>query len=289
MAMLDGVISEVAGRFGLNGETARKLIGMLLQYVTGPGVGGLGGFLSKLKNLGLGSVFGAGGASTPLDGSKVESLLGDAEINNFASRLGVSKAAVVPAIGAALPALLNKLAPGGTAPATLPAEVNGLIQSAGGAARTAWDWLVWLLPLVAVALIALYLLKSCNAGGPPPTSGKAPEVVPTGTLPDAGKVTDEIKGLFGTATETLTGIKDAATAEAAAPKLQALLPQLDGVKELAGKLPAEGLAAVKKFAAEQLARLKPLIDGAVKLAGAAGEKIEPVLDKLVEKLSALAS
>jgi hypothetical protein len=38
--MLDGVISEVASRFGMGGNTAKTLIGWLLSYITSSGVGG---------------------------------------------------------------------------------------------------------------------------------------------------------------------------------------------------------------------------------------------------------
>ena len=53
MALFDGLINDIAARFGL-GASAGPLVREILNMVTGS-PGGIGGFLDKLKSAGLGS------------------------------------------------------------------------------------------------------------------------------------------------------------------------------------------------------------------------------------------
>jgi uncharacterized protein YidB (DUF937 family) len=310
MGMLDSVISEVGSRFGI-GDKARQLVGYLLSYMTGPGVGGLAGFLGKLKNMGLGSIL--GNASANLTGNQLNSLFGSNVIGDIASRLGLSQDTVTSAAGMAVPAMLTKLAPGGTAPATLPAEVTDLTRqfalpnvgayagsaanAAGAAAQSAWSWLIWLLPLIALGLLALYLLRTCQMSTPT-TPGTAPrgteairpaDPVPPVTinLPDVGKVQDQIRGLFADTTDALGKVTDAASADAAIPKLTELADRLDAAKAMADKLPAAGKEQIRSLAATEMPKLQAILDNMQKIGGAVWEKVKPYIDKLVEKFKAL--
>jgi uncharacterized protein YidB (DUF937 family) len=323
--MFDGVISEVASRFGLGADKAKMLVGWLLSYITGSGVGGLTGFITKLRNAGLGSILGS--QSDSLLGDQVKSLFGS-QLGGIASRLGLGEPAVTSAIGMALPAILHKLAPGGHAPATLPADVNALIQSAGGSAYDAgrravgaatdasqsawglltkllpllglvllglflyrgcnleWGLLTKLLPLLGLVLLGLFLYRGCNLDSATPTVPRTPSVPSTSALPDLTKVTDDVRGLFTAATDKLSGIKDAATADAALPDLKALLPRIDGVKSLMGQLPGSGKSAVTALITDQIPKLKDLIAKVLSIAGIS-EKLKPTLDAIVEKLAGL--
>src|SRR5262249_6984220 len=143
---------------------------------------GLSGFLSKLRNVGLGSIL--GGRTDALADNQVKSLLGN-EVGTIASRLGLSESTTTSAIAASLPLLVNKLAPGGSAPAHLPSDVTNLVQSVGGtvtdaagravgaatgAAQGAWDWLIWALPLIGIALLGVWLYRSCTMTPPSPST-----------------------------------------------------------------------------------------------------------------------
>jgi uncharacterized protein YidB (DUF937 family) len=296
--MFDGIISEVANRFGLGGDKAKMLVAWLLSYITGSGVGGLAGFLTKIRNAGLGSIL--GGKSDSLVGDQVKSLFGS-QLGGIASRLGLGESTVTSAIGMALPAILHKLAPGGHAPTTLPADVNAMIQSVGGAAydtgrraigtatdatESAWGWLTKLLPLLGLVLLGLFLYRGCNLDTATPTVPRTPTVPTKPALPDLTKVTDDVRGLFTTLTEKLAGIKDIATADAALPDLKALLPKIDGVKSLIDQLPGTGKSAVTTLIGDQMPKLKDLIAKVLSMAGVS-EKLKPTLDAIMEKLTGL--
>jgi hypothetical protein len=64
-----------------------------------------------------------------------------------------------------------------------------------------------------------------------------------------------------------------------------LTPKLDGIKTLWDKLPEAGKASVSRIAADQLGPLKDLIAKVLAMAGVS-DKLKPVLDTLVSKVSA---
>jgi uncharacterized protein YidB (DUF937 family) len=298
MSMFDGIISEVANRFGLGGDKAKMLVAWLLSYITGSGAGGLAGFIAKLRNAGLGSIL--GGKSDSLAGDQVKSLFGS-QLGSIAARLGLGESTVTSAIGMALPAILHKLAPGGTAPATLPADVNALIQGVGGAAydagrravgaatdatESAWGWLTKLLPLLGLVLLGLFLYRGCNLETATPMVPRTPSVPTKPALPDLTRVTDDVRGLFTALTDKLAGINDAATADAALPDLKALLPKIDSVKSVIDQLPGTGKSAITALISDQMPKLKDLIAKVLALAGVS-EKLKPTLDAIVQKLTGL--
>jgi OmpA-OmpF porin, OOP family len=130
MALFDGLIGELASKYGV-GAQAGPLVRELLQAITA-GPGGLGGFLDKLKRSGLGpevsSWLGATG-TTALPQQEVESALGSSVLNGIASRLGLGAGVVGTALGYALPKAVGLLTPGGILPQNLPAEAQSLLSS----------------------------------------------------------------------------------------------------------------------------------------------------------------
>ena len=108
--------------------------------------------------------------------------------------------------------------------------------------------------------------------------------LPTPQLP---KLSGELAGAFSSLTQSLSGIKDAASAEAAMPKLAEISGQLDGAKAAMDKLPDSGKDTLMSMLKPALAKLKELADKVMALAGV-GDKIKPMLDGITSKLSALA-
>jgi uncharacterized protein YidB (DUF937 family) len=287
MAMLDSIISEVGSRFGL-GDKAKQLVGYLLSYMTSSGVGGLAGFLGKLKNMGLGSVLGNAGAT--LSGNQLSELFGG-QLGAIASKLGLPESAVSSAAGMAVPAMLTKLAPGGVAPATLPAEITnltnqfslaGVTGAAGAAAQSATNWLMWLLPILAVGVAAFFLLRSCKQTEP---SSQASN--PGLNAPEFQKVESDVKGLFTSATSALTDVKDAATAEAAVPKLTELATKAGAMNAVIDKLPATAKEMVNRMVGTETASLQVIVDKLKALGGPVWDKLKPAVEALLEKLSTM--
>jgi hypothetical protein len=166
----------------------------------------------------------------------------------------------------------------------------------------------WLLPLVVLALLAglAYWFLSGPAEQPAaapvasapapapierreaPAVKEAPPIVPKeamAALPDPAKLSIDLGSLFTHATEYLTGVKDAVTADAALPKLKDLVTQVDGYKALWDKLPDVGKASVAKVSTDHIDGLKALVDKVLGIAGV-GDILRPILESLIAKLGA---
>ena len=140
--MLDTLIRDVGSRLGL-GDQAQPLIEMVTGLIANPATGGLSGFLDKFRNAGLGSMVQSwlGSSSTPEvpTHEQLESVLGEGQasggglLSKLASSLGLPYGQAATAVAALIPMLVSRMTPGGTVPATLPTEFNGLLQ--GGLSR----------------------------------------------------------------------------------------------------------------------------------------------------------
>ena len=200
--MFDTIIREAASRFGL-GDKAGPLVQMLLAFIANKDTGGLAGFLSRLTNLGMGSMaqswLGGGAGAQAINPTQLESLFGGNGGGNggsggsggllgaVSSKLGLGGSTVTAALGYILPLVIGKLTPGGTVPASLSSDVMGFMNSgkgrlAGGAAaagsmaghvadvgvssgKAAGGGLMKWLPWIAAAIAALFLLNYCSKSG----------------------------------------------------------------------------------------------------------------------------
>lgn len=173
----------------------------------------------------------------------------------------------------------------------------------------------WLLPLAALVLLGIaawYFLGEqpveepggmeppvvtapapTPAQAPPPTPvaakastpAKAKEPVdPNAPVPTGAEVNQRLDEIFKTATESLTSVKDAPTAEAAIPTLDGLKDKIDSVKADWEKVSPFGKAAVTKATSAKLSTFKALVGKTLEIPGV-GDKIKEVLDALVAKLS----
>lgn len=204
--MFEVLIREAAARFGL-GDKALPLIQMLLAYMTNKDAGGLAGFLEKFKTAGCGPIIqswlGGGPAAQPISNSQVENALGagdDGLLSLATARLGLPRDNITSALGYLLPAIVGKLTPGGSIPASLPPEMTDLASAgqgllsalgqadAGGKGGLGkWPWIVI---VVVVVLGLIYFAKNHTAS----TSGPAPAIsapapaappLPSGSVPKA--------------------------------------------------------------------------------------------------------
>jgi OmpA-OmpF porin, OOP family len=124
--LFDGLISDIAGRFGL-GASAGPLVREVLDMVTNS-PGGIGGFLDKLKSAGLGSEIASWLGNTDaaaLSAQQLNRAVGASALGEIASRLRLGTSAVSTAVGYVLPKLIGALTPGGT----IPAYVSSGVQS----------------------------------------------------------------------------------------------------------------------------------------------------------------
>lgn len=141
MALFDSLISEVASRFGL-GDKAGPLVSALLELISSAEGGGIAGFIDKFKQAGLGDQvlsWISTGANAPLEEKQVESALGAPVLSGLAEKAGVPLDKAKSALAFLIPALIDKLTPGGVIPSSLPAlsslwsGVTGATTGATGA------------------------------------------------------------------------------------------------------------------------------------------------------------
>jgi OmpA-OmpF porin, OOP family len=128
MAMIDSMVEDVAGRYGL-GPQAVSLVREVVQLMTSS-PGGIGGFINKFKSAGLGSQVASWLGRTDgvaLAAPEVEKALGSATVSGIASRLGLGGGAVATAIGYVVPRLIGQLTPGGVIPTGVPAALSAFL------------------------------------------------------------------------------------------------------------------------------------------------------------------
>jgi outer membrane protein OmpA-like peptidoglycan-associated protein/uncharacterized protein YidB (DUF937 family) len=198
MALLDTVISEVAGKFGL-GTSATALVREVLSLVVGS-PGGFGGFLNRVKSAGLGTELMSWLGNTqaaPLLHTQVEKLFGSTVLSNLAQKLGLGDSVVSTATAFLLPKLIGVLTPGGTIPTTLPPEVTGFLSTPAARAAPAHGGhaekprsLGWLWSMIGVLALAglAWLLTILFSGDKQPiqtAQAPAPVTAPAQVTPPA--------------------------------------------------------------------------------------------------------
>jgi Bacterial protein of unknown function (DUF937) len=252
-------LSGVLGRFvGLDSGKTSSLLALLAPIVLG---------LLKSRTQGQG----AAGLTRLFEGQKQNIM------NAMPSGLSTALAGI-SGIGA-----LSDWA-GGTAGAAPQAGRAAVYETAGTARATAAagrSALSWVLPVLA-ALIVLGLLWWWFAGRT--TTVTTPPIGTDRVAVLTGQVTD----FFRSATDTLTGIKDTASAEAAIPKLRDLSSRLDSLRAGMDQLPLDLKARIAALIKDQGAKLTPVFDSIFAMP-VVGDRLKPLIDELRTKMNTLAS
>lgn len=260
----------------LGGSTLGHLVGAVAKYA-GIGETPARGLLGILGPIIMGTL-GQEQKSGKLDAAGLASLLSDQKSN----------------ITAALPADFSKLLggtglidairePGKSAAANAtPSPARKVEMPVRAIEAPAAPW--WRLPLLAAA--ALGLGWSLFSTTPPPgvlsPATTAPQLVVDGV--DVGGV---MTGTFDQLRATLGNIRDAASAQAAVPRLQETATQLDRVTALATRMPPAMRQSFAGTVANGTAALSPLLNSVLALPGV-GAVAKPAIDALRARLDALA-
>ena len=113
--------------------------------------------------------------------------------------------------------------------------------------------------------------------------GKATEAL--SGVEGGSEMLTKVTELFGTATKTLGGVKDADSATAALPELGKLTEGFGGMTEMFGKLPDAAKGAVSGVFKSSLGQLQPIIDKVMAIPGVEAI-LKPAIDALMSKLEA---
>jgi len=153
-------------------------------------------------------------------------------------------------------------------------------RGVAAAGSSAWRWA---LPVLAVLIVAGLLWWWGTRSTPQQAVPVTPPVVGTDQV---ARLTGQVTDFFRSATDTFTGIKDAASAEAAVPKLRELSTRLDTMRGALNQLPADARAKLIALVKDLGAKLLPTIEAATAIP-AVGDRLKPYVDDLRSKLNAL--
>ena len=95
----------------------------------------------------------------------------------------------------------------------------------------------------------------------------------------------ELTSMFEGVNETLGGITDVASAEAALPKLEELNTSLDSLTGLADQLPTDAVDGLSEMVSNSVSGIDGVMDSLKAIPGV-GELIEPIITQIKEKLAA---
>jgi hypothetical protein len=274
-------LTQAVGKFAGIGEgTSKSLLGMLGPMVlgvlgqhqrdTGQDVGSLANLLASQKQQFAGAIppgmadqMRVGGLMDTLQGGLRS---GAAAASDAAGRIG----------------------------RTSDAAIARASQAASAARSSPASWLYWVLALAVLAGLAWLFFgnwageRVAERGQPTSEQGRATVGLGTANLTvDGVNLAEQANSSISTLRTTLAGITDAASAQAALPKLREVTVQLDKVNALSPQLPADSRRALATLIASAMPAINSMIDKILAIPGV-GDVARPAINELRARLEPLA-
>jgi hypothetical protein len=269
----------------LGGRDQAALASAVGKYA-GLGQNASGSLLGMLASIVMGTIGQQQGARS-LDAGGIASLLASQKDNiaaalpaGFANLLGGT--GLLDSLGGA--ARTATAAASQTARVTTSAAraIGDTGQRAAGAAAASLNWLYWLIPLLVILAVLIYLFARPTEEVVVQPGVPAIPSLTVGGLDIRKEVTDSITNLR----TTLAGITDAASAQAALPKLREVTTQIDKVDGVVGQLSADQRKLLAGIVNPLMPSLNQLFDKVLAIPGVA-ELLKPTIDSLRAKLAVL--
>lgn len=181
-------------------------------------------------------------------------------------------------------------------------RVGGMAESSVGAASRAASataqtarsqtWPYWLAGLAILLGVGWYFLGD-REGSRVAEQATRPAATPSETVgratpnQTAADLTGQLTTSMGAMRNTLQGIKDPASAQAAMPKLQEMTAQLDRINSAAAQLPADARKALVSHLATAMPAFNQLCDNVLAIPGVASVA-KPIIDSMRAKLDTMA-
>jgi Bacterial protein of unknown function (DUF937) len=294
-----GVMSALAsgiGKFaGISGTASNSLLGML-----GPIVLGVLG--KQQRSAGLD----AGGLASLLTSQKDQ--IAAAVPSGLASQLsGTGLLDVLDRGAAAARSRVGGAAERASAGVSEAGYAMRNTASSYASRNVASHWPLWLLALAVLGGLLWYLAardtdeKVAEQAPPtatqpatPPRTAVAPprdQTVGLGTpslMVGGVNLTDQVNSSVAALRTTLGSITDAASAEAAVPKIREARAQLDRISALSEQLPPDGKRALARLIAAAMPAINGMCDKILAMPGVAGVA-QPTIDDLRKRLNSLAT
>ncbi|MDC9822864.1 DUF937 domain-containing protein [Devosia sp. ZB163] len=280
----------------LLGSNAQSGISLAIAKFSGLGQGAATALMGALAPIVLGMI-GKQVGPRGIDAASVSNLL-ESQKSNIAhampSRLGnlLEGSGVIENLDAAADQVRGATA---SATRTASSAASSGTRSASAAVDTGsgMRWLYWLIPLLAILGLLWYFLGRPTQ--PVTTTTQAPPAATSTNVTTAPNLTiggidvgREISTQLGTLRTTMEGVTDAASAQAALPRLESVSTALTPVVSAIGQATTEQKAAVTSMVAPLLQTINPMIDRVMAIPGVS-DVLKPTVDTLKTKLTALAS
>ena len=169
------------------------------------------------------------------------------------------------------------------AAASVARTIDDTRRSGAAAASAPTNWLLWVIPAVAIAGLLIYMLGR-PAEQVVQQGVTAVQSLTVGGLDIGKQVSDSIGGLR----TTLGGITDVASAQAALPRLRDATAQIDKVSGMMGQLSDGQRKVLAGLVNPVMSTLNQLFDKVLAIPGVA-EVLKPTIDVLKAKLATLAA
>ena len=274
--MAGGAVDGVTDTIGGVADGAAGLAGQATDAVSGVAdkFGGLADGAADSIN---GAIGGVADGAADLAGSATDAVSGVAgKVGDIA---GGAVDGVTGAIGGAADGAANLA---GSAAGAVGGAASSVGNAAGDVASSGTSWIKKLIIPLVLAALAFFGWKQFG-GSAPDVSGAASSAMEKVSGMAGGDMSANITGMFGSATESLSGITDVESAKAAIPALTDFSGKLDGVVSMADSLPD----AAKPILAGALEKLMPMLDKVMAIPGV-GAVLGSVIEPLKEKLTGLA-
>jgi uncharacterized protein YidB (DUF937 family) len=125
-------VSALSGQSGANGAEGNNMMQMLTGLLSNPELGGISGLVGAFQKNGLGDVVASwisNNTNLPISAEQIQSVLGQAPLQDLASKMGLSTDAVASTLSEQLPGLVDQLTPNGELPSgDLMAQGLGMLK-----------------------------------------------------------------------------------------------------------------------------------------------------------------
>jgi hypothetical protein len=274
----------------LLGSRDQNALAGTISSFAGVGQGATGSLLGMLAPVVMGMIAKQQGTTTALDPGRIASLLAGQK-DNIAAALpsGLSNllggAGLLDSLGGAARTATAAGNEAAWASASAARAVGDTGRRAAGAAASASNnWLYWLIPAaVIVALLVYHFAK--------PTEQVAQQGATTigqSTMVSGLDINKQVADNLTSLRTTLGSITDAASAQAALPKLHEVTAQIDKVDGLSRQLSAEQRKSLAGLVNPVMPTLNQLFDKVLAIPGVSDE-LKPAVDALKAKLAVLAA
>ncbi len=277
----DGILDNLTDLLGGSGQSSMMDAGsgILSTLLGGGGIGALVSAIAGFSGLGKGPAKSLLGLLAPVIISVVKRKLmgsggGGMDVGSLMGMLNGQK----DNIAAAMPSGF-KLDASGSADDVVPVTRPASSAKASNTAPEGKSFLGKLLPIALVIGGLLFAYNFFTKGGTDKAVDVAKDAVP-GNM-DLGQ---ELTGVMGSVTDSLGGITDEASAEAAIPQLDETTSKLGGLVGLMDKLPEAARAPISGIVSNGLPQIQGLIDKISAIPGV-GPIIKPAVDGVMEKLA----